>query len=111
MNSRCLLLAPSIGSVIVDNVNGNLLVSWNILHTGGADLETITVYCSEKSIDADGVNPLSSVRECLKSVECMMNSTTVGPVAAGVNYSCSVTAENSVGRDELRTEYVLTTTG
>ena len=106
-----MLLAPSIGSVLVDNVNGNLLVSWNILHTGGVDLETIIVYCSEKSIDEDSVNPLSSVRECLKSVECMTNSTTVGPVAAGVNYSCLVTAENSIGMDELRTEYVLATTG
>ena len=42
---------------------------------------------------------------------CMLGNISIGPVISGVNYSCLVTAENGIGRDELRTEYALATTG
>ena len=51
------------------------------------------------------------ILECSDSVECLNGTVSIGPVAAGVNYSCSVTAENSVGGDEMRTDYLVVITG
>ena len=42
---------------------------------------------------------------------CILGNISIGPVISRVNYSCLVTAENRFGKDELRTEYVVTNTG
>ena len=51
------------------------------------------------------------VTECTSNEECETGSVSVGPVIAGGNYSCVVYAENSIGKDKLRTNYVLANTG
>ena len=110
-------LAPRIISVLLNSSNGNLSVSWELLHTGGSDLESITVLCSGKGNDdhiSSGISyPLTVMLECsvVTMNYCMLGNISIGPVISGVNYSCSVAAENGIGRDELRSKYVLTTTG
>ena len=34
--------------------------------------------------------------------DCDGRSVSLGPVIAGVNYSCLVTADNNIGEDEIR---------
>ena len=86
-------------------------MSWEILHNGGIELEQISVLCGLDCIDGTRVNILSAAEKCLTNLECERYNVTVGPVTAGVNYSCLVTAENNIGGDELRTKYIFTKTG
>ncbi len=103
------ITAPRISSAVLENVNGNLSITWAFLHTGGSGLETVTVQCSnETDISSDGVGV---VTECTSNEQCETGSVSVGPVIAGGNYSCVVLAENNIGEDELRTNYVLANTG
>ena len=103
------ITAPRISSAVLENIYGNLSIIWEFLHTGGSGLETVTVQCSnETDISIDG---LGVVTECTSNEECETGSVSVGPVIAGGNYSCVVFAENNIGEDELRTNYVLANTG
>ena len=103
------ITAPRISSAVLENINGNLSITWEFLHTGGSGLETVTVQCSnETDISTDG---LGVVTECTSNEECETGSVSVGPVIAGDNYSCVVFGDNNIGEDELRTNYVLANTG
>ena len=103
------ITAPRISSVVLENINGNLSITWEFLHTGGSGLDIVRVQCSnETDISIDG---LGVATECTSNEECETGSVSVGPVIAGGNYSCVVFAENSIGVDELRTNYVLANTG
>ena len=95
------------------NTNGNLSVSWSFLHTGGSGLESVTVQCSEATYTADNTSadPLATIIQCSTNEECEDGSVSIGPIAAGGNYSCTVNAENDLGSDDARTNYVLATTG
>ena len=84
-------------------------MSWEILHNGGIELEQISVLCGLECIDGTRVNVLSTTKKCLTNLEC--DNVTVGPVTAGANYSCLVTAENNIGGGELRTKHIFTKTG
>ena len=115
---HCIIIAPRISTAMVENVNGNLSVTWVFLHTGGSDLETVVIQCSnDSSSDIDSAastNALSAVIDCTANMDqCSTpgSSVVVGPVIAGGNYSCLVFAENSNGEDELRTNYIITNTG
>ena len=111
----CLILAPSISSAVLANVNGNLSVSWEFRHTGGSGLETIIVQCSEEdnedSMDEASADPLAVVKYCMTNEECSPGSVSIGPIVAGVNYSCLVTADNGIDSDKMRTNYRVATTG
>ena len=105
------ITAPRISSAVLENINGNLSITWEFLHTGGSGIETVAVQCSnETDISSDG---LGVVTECTSNevIKCETGSVSVGPVIAGGNYSCVVFAENNIGEDELRTNYVLANTG
>ena len=103
------ITAPRISSAVLENINGNLSITWEFLHTCGGGLETVTVQCSkETDISTDG---LGVVTECTSNEECETGSVSVGPVIAGDNYSCVVFGDNNIGEDELRTNYVLANTG
>ena len=103
------ITAPRISSAVLENINGNLSITWEFLHTGGSGLETVIVQCSnETDISTDG---LGVVTECTSIEECETGSVSVGPVIAGGNYSCVVFGDNNIGEDELRTNYVLANTG
>ena len=110
-----LFVAPRINSVDLVNMNGNLSVSWSFLHTGGSGLESVTVQCSD-AIDiaentAASADPLATIIRCSTNEECEDGSVSIGPIAAGGNYSCTVNAENNLGSHDVRTNYVLATTG
>ena len=115
---HCIIIAPRISTAMVENVNGNLSVTWVFLHTGGITLKSLIIQCSNDSssnIDsAASTNALSAVIDCTANMDqCGTpgSSVVVGPVIAGGNYSCLVFAENSNGEDELRTNYIITNTG
>ena len=101
------ITAPRISSAVLENIIGNLSITWEFLHTGGSGLETVIVQCSNETTDGLGV-----VTECTSNEKCETGSVSVGPVIAGGNYSCVVFADNKIGEeDELRTNYVLANTG
>ena len=105
-------IAPDFLSTVLTNVNGNLSVTWYFRHTGGVELETVTVDCEgEDDEDSSGDNPLSIIMDCDSMSDCDGRSFSLGPVIAGVNYSCLVTADNNVGEDEIRTNFLVTNTG
>ena len=82
--------------------NDNLLLSWEFHNTGGSGLVSITVQCSEEG-DENSLNAANADSPVIKdsNEQSLTGSISLGPI----------TAENSIGRDELRTEYVLATTG
>ena len=99
-------------STVLTNVNGNLSVTWYFRHTGGVGLETVIVDCEDiDDYDSSGDNPLSIIVNCTSMSECDGRNVSLGPVIAGVNYSCLVTADNNIGEDEMRTNYLIANTG
>ena len=96
-------------STVLTNVNGNLSVTWYFRHTGGVGLETVTVDCERKDSSGDGL--LSIIIDCVSMSDCDRRSVSLGPVIAGVNYSCLVSADNNIGEEEMRTNYLITDTG
>ena len=105
-------IAPSISTATLLNNNGNLTVSWELLHTGGTILNTLSVQCQsdEGLFNASG-DPLAMIIECSTNDECITGSVSIGPVTTGMNYSCVVTADNNIGEDEMMTNNILTNTG
>ncbi len=104
------IVAPSINTATVQNINGNLTISWEFLHTGGTTLQSITVQCSNDDDDVSSSGDSLSVM-LICPEQCTTDSVTIGPVIAGMNYSCLITAENMIGDDEMRTNNILTNTG
>ena len=105
-------IAPSISTATLLNNNGNLTVSWELLHTGGTILNMLSVQCQsdEGLFNASG-DPLAMIIECSNNDECITGSVSIGPVTTGMNYSCVVTADNNIGEDEMMTNNILTNTG
>ena len=96
-------IAPSISTATLQNENGNLTVSWELLHAGGINILTITVQCS---IEGDGglfnyATGGDMIIECFTYEECITGSVSIGPVTAETNYSCLVMAENNIEKDEI----------
>ena len=102
-------IAPDFLSAVLTNVNGNLSVTWYFRHTGGVGLETVTVDCEREDSSGDGL--LSIIIDCVSMSDCDGRSVSLGPVIAGVNYNCLVTADNNIGEDEIRTSCLGTNTG
>ena len=102
-------IAPDFLSTVLTNVNGNLSVIWCFRHTGGVGLATVTVDCERE--DSSGDNILSIIIYCVSMSDCDGRSVSLGPVFAGVNYSCLVSADNNIGEDMMRTNYLITDTG
>ena len=101
---------------LLNSTDGNLSVSWKLLHTGGIELETIIVQCSEDEnedyIGYTTINTFKFILNCLSAtVDCLVGSVSLGPVRAGVNYICTVTAENRVGIDEYKSNIIMANTG
>ena len=96
-------------STVLTNVNGNLSVTWYFIHTGGVGLETVTVDCERENSSGD--NSLSIIINCVSMSNCDGRSVSLGPVIAGVNYSCLVSGDNNIGEDMMRTNYLITYTG
>ena len=102
-------IAPDFLSTVLTNANGNLSVTWYFRHTGGVGLETVTVDCERE--DSSGDDLLSIIIDCVSMSDCDGRSVSLGPVIAGVNYSCLVSADNNIGIDIMRTNYLATDIG
>ena len=103
-NEIMYFIAPRLNNVSIVNINGNLTVSWSIIHTGGLQLDNITIDCNNSNI---------VILECYNE-ECMISDSIsyIGPVIAGNNYSCIVNIVNSIGLyDKMRSNYIITNTG
>ena len=96
-------------STVLTNVNGNLSVTWYFIHTGGVGLKTVAVDCKRE--DSSGDDLLSIIIDCVSMSDCDRQSVSLGPVIAGVNYSCLVSADNNIGENMMRTNYLITDTG
>ena len=73
----------------MENIDGMLEVRWTLRHTGGLPLLSISVTCN-------GDDRLSNMSLCTAGT-CGDGSTRLGPVEAGSNYTCTVTASNALG--------------
>ena len=102
-------IAPDFLSTVLTNVNGNLSVTWYFRNTGGVELETVTVDCEGEDSSRD--NLLSIIIDCVSMSDCDGRSVSLGPVIGGVNFTCLVSADNNIGEDEMRTNYLITDTG
>ena len=84
----------------MENIDGMLEVRWTLSHTGGLPLLSISVMC----------NGLSNMSLCTAGT-CGDGSTRLGPVEAGNNYTCTVTASNALGNTTSDTNTVIALTG
>ena len=97
---------PEFSSASVDNVAGKLNVIWEFRHTGGAPLTRVMVSCVStdeegssdggltQTIDCTG-NSLQCARRCWYGMVLLRSGS--DNLTAGMNYSCTVTATNSLG--------------
>jgi hypothetical protein len=80
--------------------DGNIVINWIFRHTGGQDINDIMIICeSNDDISSQLTNNLMCIDMSVCVDDNLMGSTSVGPVLAGVTYSCSVTAINDNGTD------------
>ena len=91
----------------MSNVNGSLNISWIFIHTGGIALNNISVTCYTTD---ELRNELTDTLVC-DSNSCDTQSMSVGTVFAGYNYTCTVTATNTIGSDIRATNSIIATTG
>ena len=89
----------------LENIDGMLEVRWTLRHTGGLPLLSISVTCN-------GDNRLSNMSLCsVGTCGTRDGSTRLGPVEAGNNYTCTVTASNVLGSTPSDTNAVIALTG
>ena len=89
-----------IQSVNAIAINGYINVSWVFRHTGGQEINDIEVLCNATNGGSSG--GIYEMHSCGKnncSMSNLMGSTNIGPVTAGLLYSCSLTATNTNGTD------------
>ena len=87
----------------VENIDGMLEVRWTLRHTGGLPLLSMSVMCS---------NGLSNMSLCsVGTCGTGDGSTRLGPVEAGNNYTCTVTASNALGSTTSDTNTLIAFTG
>ena len=41
----------------------------------------------------------------------IINTLSIGPISAGINYTCLITVANSIGSDDVYTNSIITNTG
>ena len=81
------------------------MVSWSLRHDGGLEIEGVDIDCTYGD-SATGTSVM-----CMDS-SCDSDSITVpGPVLAGVQYVCNVTAYNENGTDSMLTNMVTPSQG
>ena len=85
---------------------------WGFVHTGGAPLTRVMVSCvSDEEGSGDGSGGLTETIDCTGSSLCgdvsndgmVLLSSGSDNVTAGTNYSCTVTATNSLGHTTTHT--------
>ena len=98
--SSLFVSVPRFETVNVTAINGAIEITWTFIHTGGEDLDQVETFCM---IDGEGSGDFIYDVLICESNECiddnLMGSTSLSPVFAGENYTCSVTAINTNGTD------------
>ena len=95
------------------SINGKLVATWSVNHTGGTPLTSVAVACRSEE---EGIGSgLASGMSCSANM-CGDGMAVIptGPenVTAGMNYSCTITATNELGNSERQTtNYILATSG
>ena len=93
--------------------NGFINVSWTFRHTGGQEIDNFEVFCSTS--DEGSSDGLYDILSCNMINECsnsnLMGSTSVGPITAGLLYSCRMTAINANGTDVRSIDNIVPTEG
>ena len=111
---------PEFSSASVENIVGKLNVAWRFRHTGGAPLTRVMVSCVSTDEEGSSDGGLTGTIYCTGNSLCGdvsvdgMVSLPSGSdnVTAGTNYSCTVTATNSLGRTTTHTtNYILVLQG
>ena len=92
--------------------NGFINVSWVFRHTGGQEIDDVEVLCNTSGEGSSGgLYDMFScdMNDCSNSN--LMGDTKVGPVTAGLSYSCKITAINSNGSDSRTIDDINATEG
>ena len=113
-------IGPLISDVNATIVNGSILISWSLIHTGGIMINQYYLYCdqqdtSDSNIIMGGamVDRISTILVCQQVNECnsdeLMDSSVVGPVVIGIVYSCSISVINDEGIDSRQINNITVT--
>ena len=94
-----IITAPRLQNGSLQNINGSLLVSWVLIHNGGIALDNVTILCN----DDDSLMIVDDNN--------IINTVSIGPISAGINYTCLITVANSIGSDDVYTNRIITNTG
>ena len=89
--------------------NGFINVSWTFRHTGGQEIDDVEVLCSTSGEGSSGGMISCTMNDCSDST--LMGSTSVGPITAGLSYSCRITAVNANGTDVRSIDNIVPTEG
>ena len=118
-SGRCVIipLFPSLTAPMFQRVNatadnGFINVSWVFRHTGGQEIDDVEVLCSTSGKGSSGgLYDMFScdMNDCSNSN--LMGDTKVGPIAAGLSYSCRITAINRNGTDFRTIDNIIPTEG
>ena len=103
-------IAPMFQSVNAMADNGFINVSWTFRHTGGQEIDDVEVLCSTSGEGSSGgMISCTMMNDCSNSN--LMGSTKVGPITAGLSYSCRITAINANGTDVRTIDNIVPTEG
>ena len=110
--SSLFVSVPRLETVNVIATNGAIEITWTFIHTGGQDLDEVKTFCM---IDGEGSSDFTyDILMCESNERIddnLMGSTSLSPVFAGENYTCSVTATNTNGTDTRESINVVPTEG
>ena len=125
MYKLCIIPAPAFESVTSNPEDGNIEIQWTLKHTGGFDNDEIIIQVICATMDditenvgsgninrtMFGLSYMCSGDTCID--DNLMGSGTVGPVSAGIVYSCYVTVQvdNTVGMDSQLISDIVPTIG
>ena len=99
---------PVFSSAKVINVAEKLNVTWRFRHTGGAPLTRVMVSCVSTDEEGSGDGDTITCTDNSLCGDVSSDGTVLLPsgsdnVTAGMNYSCTVTATNSLGNSASST--------
>ena len=89
--------------------NSFINISWTFRHTGGQEIDDVEVLCSTSGERSSGGMISCTMNDCSDSN--LMGSTSVGPITAGLSYSCRITAVNANGTDVRNIDNIVPTEG
>ena len=108
-NHDLTITGVNINTAISRNKDGNIIVFYSFLHTGGFDKDTISVkiYCDQDDVSASGFNSGDGIETTDLSYSCLSNCLSENlngskvlsriPLQAGDTYYCGIVSDNQEG--------------